>query len=65
MLKKISTLCSKHIASVALVGFIAMILACTSTQSVVTDDTNNPAYGDRAEMVDSIASEAAYDMAMK
>lgn len=42
-----------------------MILACTSTQSVVTDDTNNPAYGDRVEMVDSIASEAAYDMAMK
>lgn len=65
MLKKISTLCSKYVAAVALVGFIAMILACTSTQSVVTDDTNHPAYGDRAEMVDSIASEAAYDMAMK
>lgn len=64
MFKKFRAYCGDYVAALAFVGFIAMILACSSTKDIVRDDINNAAYGDRAQVVDSIDSEAMYDVAM-
>ncbi len=62
MFQKIKTSGIRFVAPVALVAFIAMILACTSSQP---SNTDGAASGTHAILVDSIPTQApAQDMAM-